>query len=362
MYHDDMYTSSTARGGAGSFKTRRTCAYRIVCDNRFPLPRTFFLMTRTKLASVCFVASRNCMRQQVLDHAESLPSCGRSQSATTCDSSYVLQSTTLLKKYYSVLQSTTPYCKVLHEISLTLRGATGVILQRREILCLPRKVTLMIDPRHICNVIYNARSNRCHPPTSPNIAPATKHNRHGSWWILVTYETSFTMRGATGVTLQHHQILHLPQKMTVQNIEKLAENTWNVIYNARPIREWSDHDPSMIRPCSNHDPTMKLSVRNPRGNQGYPSRSSRAFCMEKYNISRSGYHSKFHQRLRLPRKVTVELHQILRLPRKMTFMINPLHTWNTIYNARSSRCHPPRSPNTAPATKNDSHDWSLSQM
>ena len=61
-------------------------------------------MTRTKLASVGFVAARNCMRQQVLDDAESLP--GRSQSATTCDSSYALNSA----QYYS---STSQYCSVL---------------------------------------------------------------------------------------------------------------------------------------------------------------------------------------------------------------------------------------------------------
>ena len=40
----------------------------MVCDNRFPvshLIETFCLMTRTKLGFVCFVAARNCMRQQV---------------------------------------------------------------------------------------------------------------------------------------------------------------------------------------------------------------------------------------------------------------------------------------------------------
>ena len=61
-------------------------------------------MTRTKLAFVGFVAARNCMRQQVLDDAKSLPNCGRSQSATACDSSYAPHSA----QYYSVLQSTTP--------------------------------------------------------------------------------------------------------------------------------------------------------------------------------------------------------------------------------------------------------------
>ena len=87
-------------------------------------------------------------------------------------------STTL---YYTVLQRTTPVLpcttkwlmSVAYETSFTMRGATGVILQLHQILHLPRKMPVMIDPRHIWNVIYNARSNRHHPPTSTNTAPAT---------------------------------------------------------------------------------------------------------------------------------------------------------------------------------------------
>ena len=151
----------------------------------------------------------------------------------------------------------------------------------------------------------------------------------------------------------------------------------------------------MIRAWSETVPTMNPSVRNPPRNRGYFSRSGRAFCIEKYNISRSGYLSKFHQVLRLPRKVTLdlhqvlrlprkvtldlhqvlrlprkvtldlhqvlrlprkvtlELHQVLRLPRKMTRMLDPRHIWNVISNARSNICHPPTSPNTAPVTQND---------
>ena len=56
---------------------------------------------------------------------------------------------------------------VTYETSFTMSGAAGLILQRHQILHLPRKMTLMSDVRHIWNVIYNARSNRCHPPTSP---------------------------------------------------------------------------------------------------------------------------------------------------------------------------------------------------
>ena len=227
---------------------------------------------------------------------------------TKCYSSTTLYYKVLLQ-YYSVLQSTTPVLlcttkyyssttlcyKVLlrydFKTSFTMRVAKRVTLQLQQILHLPRKMNLMIDPPHIWKVIYNARSSKSHPPTSPNTAPATRNNWHQwsvshmkrhfqcaeqqespcnftkycachakwmSWLILLTYETSFTMRGATGIT------------------------------------------------------------RTP--------------------------------------------HQILGLPRKMNVMIDRAHIWNVISNAQSSKSHPPTSPNTAPATQNECHDWSCSRM
>ena len=204
-----------------------------------------------------------------------------------------------------------------HETLFTMRGGTSVIVQTHQILRLPRKMNLMIDPCHIWNAIYNARSNTCHCPNSPNTAPATQ----------------------------------IDSGNFPNNFSKTAEMSF-------PLRGRSEQDPTMIRAWSEHEPR----------NRGYFSRPPRAFCIEKYNISRSGYHSKCHRILRLPRKVTLpphrilrlprkmtlQLHQILRLPREMTLMINPQHTWNAIYNARNNRWHPPTSPNTAPATPNDS--------
>ena len=224
---------------------------------------------------------------------------------TTPEYYLVLQSTTPVlprtTKYYS---STTPYYKVLHdwsashmkrhlqcaeqqkaasnfskycachakwiswliriayETSFTMRGATGITLQLHQLLRLPRKMNVMIDPHHIWNVTYNARSNSQHPPTSPNTAPATQNESHDwSTWhmkrhvqcaeqqaspsnftnycachakciaclIRITYETSFTMRGATSITLQPDQILRLPRKM---NVMIDPHHIWNVIYNA----------------------------------------------------------------------------------------------------------------------------------
>ena len=100
-----------------------------------------------------------------------------------------------------------------YETSFPMRGATGVTIQPHQILRLPRKMTRLLYRPHIWNVISNARSNRCHYPTSPNTAPATKNDTaRFQRKSPKTGETSFPMRGR------------------------------------------SEHDPSMIRAWSEHDP------------------------------------------------------------------------------------------------------------
>ena len=174
--------------------------------------------------------------------------------------------------------------RIAYETSFTMRRATGITLQLHQILRLSRKMNLMIDPHHIWNVIYNARSNRHHPPTSPNTAPATQNESHDwstshmkrhlqcaeqqaspsnftnycachakwiSWLIHITYETSFTMRGATGITLQPHQMLHLPRKM---NLMIDPHHIWNVIYNARSNRHQSPTSPNTAPTTQNCTP------------------------------------------------------------------------------------------------------------
>ena len=311
-----------------------------------------------------------------------------------------------------------------------MRRATGLILQRHQILHLPCKMTLMSDVRHIWSVIYNARSNRGHPPTSPSTVPAAKNDSHhwSSWhmkrhlqcaeqqaspsnltkccpchekWcaslIVVAYETSFTMRGATGITLQPHQILRLPRKIALQNQRKICreqlKHHFQCAADSSMIRPWSEHDPTMIRPWNcKTEPVRSQSLLFPLGN---------AFCIENYNISRSGYpkkwrskitkycacHEKWHSKItkycayhtkwlswlmsvthdtsftmRGATDLILQHHQMLRLPRKMTRIIYPRDIWNVIYNARSNKHHPPTSPNAAPATKNDAHHWLSSHM
>ena len=408
-----------------------------------------------------------------------------------------------------------------HETLFTMRGGTSVIVQTHQILRLPRKMNLMIDPCHTWNAIYNARSNTCHCPNSPNTAPATKNESHAwslshmkrylqcaeeqvslskltkycachekwiSWLIFVTHERLFTMRRATSVIVQTHQILRLPRKMNLmidpchawkaiynarsnkchcpnspntapatkneshdwslshmkrylqcaeqqvslskltkycachakwlsKILQKFLKNSWNVISNAGPIREWSENDPSWIRPWNRHpqpasqprllftpttsilywkiqhfalrlsfqispntapatksdtstSPNTAPATKNESHDWSLSHMKRYLQCAEQ-QVSLSkltkycACHEKWiswlilvtHERLFTMRRATsviVQTHQILRLPRKMNLMIDPCHTWNAIYNARSNKCHCPNSPNTAPATQNDS--------
>ena len=232
---------------------------------------------------LCSVMSRDAMRCHAMCAHVMCPAMGvRSGSVTIwwskvlfCTTRYycVLQSTTPvvlctaknyssttlyykeLLQYYSVLHSTTLYYKVQLQYYSVLQTTTPVLLcttdvtgQVHQILRLPRKMNPMINPRHTWNIIYNKRSNKSHPPTSPNTAPATQNESHDwsasqmkrhlqcaeqqespcnfskycpchakwfLWLIRITYETSFRMRGATRVSLHLHQKLRLSRKMTL---------------------------------------------------------------------------------------------------------------------------------------------------
>ena len=202
---------------------------------------------------------------------------------------------------------------ITYETSFTMRGATGVTIQPHQILRLSRRKTRILSPHHIWNLIYNARSNRCHDPTSPNTAPVTQKDSHTlssshmkrhlqcaeqqvsrsnltkycachaerlTYLVLIAYETSFTVRRATGhhptspntapatkndstALSSSHMKRHFQcaeQQVSLSNLtkycachekwhckisKKIPKNRWNVISNAGTIRPWSDHDPSM---------------------------------------------------------------------------------------------------------------------
>ena len=204
--------------------------------------------------------------------------------------------------------------RVTYETSFTMRGASTVSLQPHQILRLPRNINLMIDPRHIWNVIYNARSNTGYCPTSPNTAPATK------FWV--------------------------------QDVSGKSLNCF---------RQYKD-DSSMIRAWSEHDPKIKSSSCTRRfGDLTRPilethfvwkNTTFRAPAISQNCTKCCACHEKSHSNFT----------KYCACHAKWISWIDPRHIWNVIYKARSNQSHPPTSPNTAPATQNESHDWSASHM
>ena len=136
-----------------------------------------------------------------------------------------------------------------------------------------------------------------------------------------TYDnyTSHSLRSLARMP-QIRQVLH-PSSYEIS--KKFAENGWNVISNARPIRPWSENDPSMLRAWSDHETVSPQPASQPR--------------------------------FLFTPTTSILYWKIQRFALRLSFQILP----NTAPATKSDTW---TSPNTAPATKNESHDWSLTQM
>ena len=111
-------------------------------------------------------------------------------------------------------------------------------------------MTLMLDLRQVWNVQYNARSNGSPTPTSPNIPPATNNYSHDSWLIFVTHERSSTMRTSSNYNAgcapacdlpKFHEMLRLPRRVTLQLhlILRLARKTALMVDSRRVTHKTS---------------------------------------------------------------------------------------------------------------------------
>ena len=260
-----------------------------------------------------------------------------------------------LTKYWACHAERLTYLIIItYETSFTMRGATGVTIQPHQILRLSRRKTHLLNHHYIWNLIYNARSNRCHDQNSPNTAPVAQKDSHFessshmkrhlqcaeqlvsrsnltkycachaerlTYLVVITYETSFPLPGETGLTIQPHQILPLPRKNCIAKVLTKSLKTDETSFPMRgTIPERSENDPTMIREWSDHE----NANRNPPRKWGCFSSSPGAFSIVKYNNSSPILHSNIHQVLRLPQKVTIDLHQILPLPRKVTLELHQI--------------------------------------
>ena len=245
-------------------------------------------------------------------------------STTTYYSSTTLYYKVLLQ-YYSVLQSTTPV------LLCTTKYYSSTTLYYRVLLCTTQYYIVLLQyypvlqsttPVLLCTAKYYSSTTLYYTVlqrTAPVLLCTTKQH---SWLILDTYEPLFTWLmsvaydGVTGVIPQLHQILHLPRKMTVM-ID--LRHIWNVIYNARSNR--------------NHNPTSPNTAP--------------ATQNESHDWSAS--HMKRHLQCAEQPESPSNLTKYCACHAKWI-------SWNVIYNARSNKHHTRSSPNTAPATQNESHD------
>ena len=166
---------------------------------------------------------------------------------------------------------------ITYETSFTMRGATGVTIQPHQILRLSRRKTRILSLHHIWNLIYNARSNSCHDPTSPNTAPATQNDTAKfQRKCPKTGETSFPMRGR------------------------------------------SENDPTMIRPWKRKpQPASQVRLLFELPRSIFYCKIQRFAPNLTFKHSLSAAPATKSNTWPSP-KVTLELHQILPLPRKMT--------------------------------------------
>ena len=113
-------------------------------------------------------------------------------------------------------------------------------------------------------------------------------------------------------------------KLHCKSSGKIFENRWNVISNAGPIRPWSEHDPSMIRPWK----------RKPQ-----PASQVRLL----FELPRSIFYWKIQ---RFAPNLTFK-------PSPNTAPATKSATWTSPNTAPATKSDTWTSPNTAPATKSD---------
>ena len=256
---------------------------------------------------------------------------------------------------------------ITYETSFTMRGATGVTIQPHQILRLSRRKTRILSPHHIWNLIYNARSNRCHHPTSPNTAPATKNDSTALSSSHMKRHFQCAEQQVSLSNLTKYCACH--EKWHCKISKKISKNRWNVISNAGPIRAWSEHDPTMktqtatrlatevtFRAHHEHFLLKNTTFRAQSYIQtftkycAYHKKIHLTFtkcctCHEKWHLNFTKYcacHEKWHHQLQqvlhLPRIVTLELQQVLHLPRKVTLELHqvlrrPLYcNWTLLYS------------------------------
>ena len=261
---------------------------------------------------------------------------------TTCYSSTTPYCKVLLQ-YYPVLQSTTPvllcftkYYNILLQHYKVLFQYYSLLQRTSPVLPLYYKIRLQYysvlqSSIHDWSASHMKRHLQCaeQQASSSNFPKyCACHEKWVSGLILLTFETSI-----------YHARSNKRQPPPSQNTAPATRNEshdWSASHVKRHLQcAVQESASNFTKYCACHGKWISWSIRLTHETS--------------FTIRRAS-------------KVTVPTHQVLHLPRKMNLIIDPPHIWNVTYNARNNRRHPPTSPNTAPATKNESQDWSCSHL
>ena len=126
----------------------------------------------------------------------------------------------VLLQYYSVLQSTSPVLLRTTKYYSSTTSYYKVLLQYYSVLQSTSPALLRTTPvllRTTMNYKVLLQYYSVLQSTSPVLLRITMNYKvllRTTKYYSITYETSFTMRGAAGVTIQPHQILRLSRRKT----------------------------------------------------------------------------------------------------------------------------------------------------
>ena len=219
-----------------------------------------------------------------------------------------------------------------------MRGATALTLQCLQILGLPRKMTVMIDRTHIWNVIYNARSNKQHPPTSPNTAPATQNTLQNRKGILHCGADSNIAWSEHDPTMNSSSRTGPFSEATFRALEM------HFVLKITTFRAPATY-PNFTKCCACHEKWHSNITKCCACHKKWHSKITKCCaCHEKWHCNITKYcacHEKWHCNItkccacyeerhsNITTKVTFQLHQILHLPQKLTlcYLIEPLLGW-----------------------------------
>ena len=182
------------------------------------------------------------------------------------------------------------------------------------------------------------------------------HAERLTYWVLITYETSFTMRGATGVTIQPHQILRLSRKKT--HILS-PHHIWNVIYSAPSNRPSRPTSPNTAPATQNDDPTSGRNLRK-TGETSFPMRGRSEHDPRMIRPWKRKPQPASPPRLLFELTTSIFYWKIQRFAPNLTFKPSPntapttkSNTWTSPNTAPTTKSNTWTSPSTAPATKSD---------